>query len=80
MPIKPCAIYELAPDGRVMLEMQDVMDMVADFRRLEFLADTGWMVLKTKSSYRVVNEGRTIIFDKKHNWRDAIDEAMKDDQ
>ena len=36
--IKPEVIYEMTQDGRVILEMQDVLDMVKDVRRLEWMA------------------------------------------
>ena len=79
MPIKPGAMYELAKDGRVMLEMQDVMDMVADVRRLEWLANSGFGVLKTRTGSCISDNGNSCIYGEHNSWRDAIDEAMKDD-
>ena len=51
-----------------------------DQTRLEFMAETGWSVLKTKNGYRVTNHGVTLVYPEKPNWRDAIDEAMEDEQ
>ena len=85
MPIKPSAIYELAKDGRVILEMQDVMDMVADVRRLEWLAkgdrvinkidngDHKGYIVEWDFGWECYKEGTGIHVD----WRDAIDEAMR---
>ena len=79
MPIKPGAIYELAKDGRVILEMQDVMDMVADVKRLEWLAERAYA---PDVQGVVWTDAFTPFSSKKHginNWRDAIDEAMRAD-
>lgn len=88
MPIKPGAIYELAKDGRVMLEMQELMDMVADIRRLDWLAKGDRVINKINNGY---HKGYTVEWDFEWecykegtdihaNWRDAIDEAMKDER
>ena len=79
MPIKPGVMYELAQDGRVMLEMQDVMDMVDDVRRLEWLANSGFGVLKTRTGSCITDNGNSCIYGEHNSWRDAIDEAMKNE-
>jgi hypothetical protein len=87
MPIKPGVMYELAPDGRVMLEMQDVMDMVADVRRLEWMAKGYRVINKIDNGY---HKGYIVEWDFEwecykegtnfhDDWRDAIDEAMKNE-
>ena len=80
MVIKPEAIYELAPDGRVMLEMQEFMDMVADVTRLEWLAKSGAKVDRRTehSGYIVTSPCHELLGKQDHDdWRDAIDEAME---
>ena len=80
MPIKPSAIYELAKDGRVILEMQDVIDMVDDVKRLEWLAKTGAKVYRRTehSGYIVTTPCHELMGNQDHaDWRDAIDEAMR---
>lgn len=79
MVIKPGAIYELAPDGRVMLEMQDVMSLVADVRRLEWLAKAEVFPMNTKEGWCLSGDGVTCWAKTNHSWRDAIDEAMEDE-
>ena len=81
MPIKPGVMYELAPDGRVMLEMQDVMDMVADVRRLEWFAKGDKTITKIEGKFFVEWEYHweyTRSTEGHKDWRAAIDEAMRE--
>ena len=88
MVIKPEAIYELAKDGRVMLEMQEFMDMVADVDRLEWLINSAakvcirgrkkspqWSFVYWPSIWDVEPDNEETEW--YSNWRDAIDEAMR---
>lgn len=63
--MKPKAINELAPNGLVMLDMQDYRDMVADVQRLEWLIENvNWEhCVKPKRDHK--------------DWRLDIDEAMR---
>jgi len=54
--------------------------LMNDQARLQFLVDTGWYVLSASGGYQVVNDGRTLFFRQCETWRDAIDEAMRDDE
>ena len=85
MTIKPEVSYEMTQDGRVILEMQDVLDMVKDVRRLEWLAEGDRVITKINNAY---HKGYMVEWDfawesyKNEtdihaDWRDAIDDAMR---
>ena len=76
MVIKPGAMYELAPDGRLMIEFKDVMDMVADVQRLEWLVKSEGVPMKTKEGWCLSGDGATCWTKTYTSFRDAIDEAM----
>ena len=72
---EPKAINELAPNGLVSMDMQDYMDLVADVRRLEWLAEHCGEVWKEGTAWRIQADPDIEVWS--GNWRDAIDAAMR---
>ena len=77
MSTKARAINELAPNGLVMMDMQDHMDMVADVQRLEWLVMNNARVWLQDGWYDLHDDGGNCIVHMKESWREAIDEAMR---
>ena len=61
----------------VEVEPEGLNALLRDQARLEWLANSGFGVLKTRTSSCISDNGNSCIYGEHNSWRDAIDEAMK---
>lgn len=61
----------------VEVEPEGLNALLRDQARLEWLANSGFGVLKTRTGSCISDNGNSCIYGEHNKWRDAIDEAME---